>query len=1649
MSAFKHSDRKLRANTGERVALVTIHHGDRLNNDDRAPFWNGSSAARALLIHAANELGDQNTGPAYFNRLRQIFDNTTLTGEGLRRVLNARSEASAAALERSDLVLDSERELNLINDIAQAHKELGAKLMPELQAAGLPAEQILPTIEHITRRALRSATAVRTGEQIRVEKPNRVADASANLIARLGRIDGNDHSTDQAVVDGIVTAARSGEGMEEARAALQAKLETETLVVVGRTIPEGMNAAQVDANGIATRFSRLVETDREGAANEEEINPNAWQNDLLTRLDAAPGGNKEGNADLVVRFASSIYELESLLPTRVERPFDEQLYDIDAGIDPTEFARARDRIAGSLAEQLTADDVVGLTPEEREAENAAALDARANMSIYRGMSAEERLEAATTVAMTPAERVELGMKVIGSTPPIIDLPAVELGQGRFDVAMATAEEAVVMESLIKWAGTHRQFPGTEESRNELMGMMRDNSTSGKLGVDTFGLAVSNSPALISHAKSLIAQHTAEYPEDRILVFADIPSVGEELMAFRAEQLKAAGRDHQVTVGADDANRDFGGWTVPGNQDRILGQGKFDTDIFVAASDNVMTLAVPSQLDATGIGRASDRLAATRAAMKSAEKAVNDANEKLVETFDPKLVAVVRAHESFAKLPDDKFKEAIVKITSGERSIGSRDEGLKDAVSDMIASGAKPQANAVLRAEAVLKTAYGTENNARRHLETLERQNSTTVYNRATRGEILMAEVIDGARRRDKLVHAFTTLPQTLDAKTADSGKGRRNAYVKTEHGPLLDQSVYVAQAEAGKLLSGKPYEERQIEDVLAGGIDARYDQARNLNTVAVLGSNFFNRKTKEIEDRENPGQMRRVSVMEPKLDEAGKKMFHKEGKFKGKPVTQPVLDNRGLDELVGRARGMSKSTTFVIEAQNPEAKIPNPVVDAMVKFAEQTKREVVQAVAWRITDTSTVISEGRRVTISDRRTDVDYGVVLSKVTDQDKDGNDVSKMVSRTRQLTPQDMRGKVLQIDGGGQMTRATWEAVREYRAAQNKTQPALTPAVASGIAQHLINNGMTHLQMPTTPRNQQSQAVKQEGLSVVAKSGLIGTDFGTDYASANNLMNLARLGKVGAVIGQDGQSVRIADAVAHAEPMAPSIAGVTRQSLEKAGVFHLQTVGDDAQLMLSSFKGINPTTALALASAYERTGDIMEAAAAGQLSVRVSPEVAHQLSRPKAWQEAAERTLDIKDNLTMSEMSGFTAGSSQYPQNILEAARAAAQERADRLAGNSQSTDGLPVQHVPTGPIYTKGDVDMNQSTLALVIGGDARPSEADIDAAKRIASEANEKDMAVSVHMSGEASARILTELAKMDENERPRLLVIGDGHPDSYVRPAEAQAIKLVTALENGGYATSTPPVVDVDRQTKTVEINGKEEEVPAFVADRRLALDLQAHQADAVVVVKSTGEDIELLGLRTAIAAGKPIAAVGPVVSDEAGLSDIRFRGAEYSANRRLLEGGNSVSVMLDNRVLAFVPNFVPFQPETRYVPFDGSTEGVQNPKDRNRGQDDDNARGAIESGERIRTTISWGDKARSVEDGRGLGAFIDEVRAGEVASIVATPAQIAQRDLSNDARFLDMASRSGVSAEVERVFSDIQTETNELAMAEMQMMAAKMQGQGR
>lgn len=1601
MTAYKLSERDQRADAGNgKTPLVTIHHGDRLNNDDRAPYWDGNSAARALLIHAAGQLENPDNGKAYFERLRQTYENNTVTAQSLRRMFNARTEASAAALERSDLVIDSERELNLINSIAQSHKELAAKLMPELQANGQPAELILPTIEHITRRALRSATSARTSVPLMGPRPNQLGDAAENLVARLGRIDGNDHSDDRAVVDQLVAAARSGEGIDVARTALVAKLGNED-IVVDRVIPEGMTAAEVDAQGIATRFGRLAVSDRERAETEDQINPNAWQNELLARMEAASPGSSQENTDIVVRFAHHINELESLLPSRVART--EQLYDIDEAIDPTEFARARDRISGSLSASLSPAD-------------ADEIDALAAGSVYRAMSAEERYEAATTVALSPAERIELGMHVIGSTPPIIEMPAIDLGKARFDVAMATTEEAVVMESLINWAGETRVFPGHEAAYDQVMGLLRDNSNSGILGIDTLGIAVANDPALIAHAKSTIAAHTAQHPDDRILIFADVASVGEELMQFRASELAKQGKGHTFGDGAN-ATREFGGWTLPGNKDRILGQGKFDTDIFVAASDNVVALSIPSQLDALGVGKAEMLLANAQAAVRKAEAESKEAHDALIASYDPKLAAAVKDFEDRQDTENPDYTAA------------------RNA---MILSGNPSLKIAADRKEEMVKPAQVIADRAAEKLAQVERTNASEIYSRASRGEVLMAEIVDGARRRDKLFRAYTTLSsvevsienkkiaaaEKRATETGDVAKVRTTAKISTPFGPIVEKNVYQAQTEASKLLGGRPYEERRLREALDANLDSPY-ASRNINTVAVLGSNFFNRKTKTIKDNRT-GEMRLIGDSKPVLDEKGKKVWKD-----GKPVTEPLFDNRGMKELMARAESMPKSTVFVIEDVKADAKIANPVTKAMYELAAKTQREVIHAVAWRVTDNSSVISNGRRMYTSDRKTEVDFGVVAAT-----KGKNGVTP--GRSRAFTPQDMRRKVLAFQGGGTMTRDTWDAIREYRAAQGVVAEPLTPQVAYKVAEHLIEKGVRRVELPSIPRWQQADAVRQEAMAMISKSGVIGSDFGKDFGSANHVMNFDRLGKLSAVIGQDGQAVELDVAREHAKPMAPSIADITLNALRENGVLDIRPLNDDGQMILNSFKGISPEKALALGNAYEHTGDIMEAAEKGQLAVRLSSDVVHQLSRPKAWQEADDRASAVLDSMFKAGMSGFSAADTEYPVNILAAHKAANEERASRAAGISDKT--TPIPHVSIAPIFTKGDVKLNTATTALVVGGNVRVNDDDIEAAKRIASEAAKSEIAVSIHLGGDAAAKIAVELAKMPAAERPRLLLIGDGHPEAHTSAAQREAIHAVTSLANGGYATTTAPVLRSDRDD-------------AYVADPRAALDFQAMQADAVVVVKSSGNDVEMLGLRTAIAADKPIAVVGPVTSETSPISDIRFRMQEYSANRRLLDGGNSVSVMLDNRMLAFVANSTPDMSNDtapRYVMFEGSTAGKTRTDERNRDGDNDPHRGAIQSGERIQTKINWAQAAVSIEDGRGYSAFMDKVSQMEVPSIAATPAQIAAADLAKDAKFLDQNSRAPISAEVQQVFSDIQNESSDMALAEMQLLMRQQQaGAGR
>src|SRR5690606_18433732 len=102
---------------GDRTPLLTIQHGHPLNNDHRAPFASGSTAARALLVHAQRELSDPVRGPEYFNRLRQMFESATINGQRVKERLRQRQARAATALANSDVELNAEQ-LQIMADIA-------------------------------------------------------------------------------------------------------------------------------------------------------------------------------------------------------------------------------------------------------------------------------------------------------------------------------------------------------------------------------------------------------------------------------------------------------------------------------------------------------------------------------------------------------------------------------------------------------------------------------------------------------------------------------------------------------------------------------------------------------------------------------------------------------------------------------------------------------------------------------------------------------------------------------------------------------------------------------------------------------------------------------------------------------------------------------------------------------------------------------------------------------------------------------------------------------------------------------------------------------------------------------------------------------------------------------------------------------------------------------------------------------------------------------------------------------------------------------------------------------------------------------------------------------------------------------------------
>src|SRR3546814_5924607 len=102
---------------GDRTPLITIQHGHPLNNDHRAPFASGSTAARALLVHAQRQLSDPQRAPDYFNRLRNEFTKGPINGKRVLRPLRDRRTRAPPALAKSDVDL-SVNQLQIFPDFS-------------------------------------------------------------------------------------------------------------------------------------------------------------------------------------------------------------------------------------------------------------------------------------------------------------------------------------------------------------------------------------------------------------------------------------------------------------------------------------------------------------------------------------------------------------------------------------------------------------------------------------------------------------------------------------------------------------------------------------------------------------------------------------------------------------------------------------------------------------------------------------------------------------------------------------------------------------------------------------------------------------------------------------------------------------------------------------------------------------------------------------------------------------------------------------------------------------------------------------------------------------------------------------------------------------------------------------------------------------------------------------------------------------------------------------------------------------------------------------------------------------------------------------------------------------------------------------------
>ncbi|QAY80205.1 hypothetical protein [Sphingosinicella sp. BN140058] len=1283
---------------------------------------------------------------------------------------------------------------------------------------------------------------------------------------------------------------------------LQARLAAKLLPLVAttgqqaETVIDQVDSITRDALRAATHMRPQLDR------GEEPAQVSDWQRDLIRTLATAPGIDHSDDEQLVADFDKLIFQLEQSLPIALDR--DEPLYEIDDTLDPAAVAATVDALEWSGMQGALADDVSSFVTGDDE------LTQQARDAVYANMSMDEREFAATKIALRPSDRINMGMQVVNSFPSTIKLPEPAIEIGRFDVRMASEEEAQVMNQLLRWADQQKAYPGPEAAHSAVEAMKQLPLAAGEQGRFTVGLAVANNEASIAHAESFLAA-SAKNPDMRVIIHADIPSVRDRLIEARRQALVEAGRE-PTFADASDANRNFGGWTLRDNgADRFLGEGAHDSAIFVANVDKVMIYNTANDLSVGSIERARSEAISARKALEAQEAALREAT----------------------------------------------------------AAGKTAE---VSRLTAVVSGATKAKHSADVRLGTLKRQQADAPHRMVTPGDMARATIVDLAYQQGKLQKVF--IP----------AEGQKSAVVQTKAGDLADQNQITAHQKARALLRGEEHDKRQMRDIFTqAGIRTGGAQP---HAVLVDGSNWF---------QETKGA------------------------------------KKGFDALRDRINAISPTTPILTS---------NNAINPISKELIASGRPVIHATAWRVSESSRPIGpNGKPITVSERRTELDLGRVTYKAKEFDpKQNKDVEVLKTRHREFTAADLKGAVVVIRGGGSMEAATWDAVRKQALLDGKAGNALSPADAYLAAEKAwwADQG-AKIVTPKEADDKLGRAIMQEALVDYASQAVLATDMGKDYHSANLIRLAADADKLASVTGKDGNAIPLQTAYDHSLQFSQTIVDNTLNAIKKD--MAEEASSDYAQAILSKLPGVTPARAQEMGEVYGTLNDIYRAAEAGEASAALPKALHHELALANTWKNAVENVAHLGNALDNAGLDGIAVGSPDYPATVRESGR--------------------------SDMIYARGDIDLNIPTIALVVGGDTKPSPADQDAARAVATEANEKGWAVSIHLSGETSARVAKSIAELPEAERPRILLVGDGVP----RSSDVKLLDAVRAVEKagGGFVTPTAPIVlRVEERPKTeaeVAMSGPETKTDpmlekVYAADRRSALDLQGRQASAVVVVKSSGNDMEMVALKSALQAGRPVGALGPSDPVNPTVDDLRYRTADYSANRRLLAGGDRVSVMLENRHLAFQPNFIPdmtADAKQVYVPFEGSSEGKSNDRLQNRDAERDaTPRGELESGGRIRTEIAWREPAQFIANGRGTGDFISKVESGEIRPILATEVDIAAQSRRNDERFLDSSNamlaadaarlrreqtgQVDVRSDVKAVFAEVNDSAREAIDAETQ-----------